>query len=78
MSGRAKVYSFSTIYQSPLPSYQSEVPYVLAVVELDEGPRMMTNIVDCAPEVVHVDMALEVVFESRGDMKLPQFRPITR
>lgn len=75
MSGKGRVYSFSVIHQSPLPAYQQDVPYILAIVELDEGPRMMTNILDCEISAVNVDMAVEVIFEVRGAMKIPQFRP---
>jgi hypothetical protein len=53
------------------------VPYAIAVVELEEGPRMMTNIVDVAntPESLVLDMALEVAFEPRGEQSVPVFRP---
>lgn len=75
VSGRAKVYSFSVIHQSPLASYQQDLPYVLAVIELEEGPRMMTNVINCDVNTVHVDMPVTVTFEQRGDMKIPQFEP---
>ncbi len=75
MTGRGEVYSFSVIHQSPLPSYQQDVPYVLAIIELEEGPRMMTNVLECNVDAVHVGMAVEVIFEVRGAMKIPQFRP---
>lgn len=75
MSGRGTVYSYSVIYQSPLPSYQADLPYVLAIIELDEGPRMMANVLNCDIKGVHVDMAVEVIFEQRGEMKIPQFQP---
>ena len=54
-------------------------PYAIAVVELAEGPRLMTNIVECpqTPEALALDMALEVVFERASDsITLPKFRPI--
>ncbi len=75
LSGKGTVYSYSVIYQSPLPSYQEDLPYVLAIIELDEGPRMMANVLNCDVDKVRVDMAVEVVFEARGDMKIPQFQP---
>ena len=75
VSGRGKVYSYSVIYQSPFPSYQADIPYVLAIIELEEGPRMMTNVVNCDAEHVRVDMAVQVTFERRGAMKIPQFEP---
>ncbi len=72
-SGRARVLTFSVVHQPPSAGF--EVPYVLAVVKLEEGPQMMCNIVACAPTEVAVDMAVEVTFEPRGDIALPQFRP---
>jgi uncharacterized OB-fold protein len=48
-------------------------PYVVALVELDEGPRLISNIVGCAPEDVAIDMPVEVCFEEAGDFKLPRF-----
>ena len=75
LSGKGKVYSYSIIYQSPLPSYQGDLPYVLAIIELDEGPHMMANVLNCDVDTVSVDMAVEVLFEDRGDMKIPQFQP---
>ena len=54
-------------------------PYVIAYVELDEGPRIMTNIVGCprTPEALQLDMPLEVAFEKIDDeITLPLFRPV--
>ena len=47
-SGRATLYTWSVVYQNDLPPFGERVPYVAAVVDLEEGPRMMTNVVDCA------------------------------
>jgi hypothetical protein len=61
-----------------MPNSGFEAPYAIAVVELEEGPRMMTNIVECSqtPEALVLDMSLEVVFESFSDeISLPFFRP---
>jgi hypothetical protein len=67
--------TFTIVHQPPSPAFA--VPYVLAVVELEEGPRMMCNIVDVDPRLVRCEMAVEVTFEPRGDVALPQFRPVT-
>lgn len=75
LSGRGKVYSFSIINQAPFPAYQADVPYVLAIIALEEGPHMMTNVLNCDPDSVYVDMPVEVIFEARGDRKIPQFQP---
>lgn len=74
-SGNGKVYSFSIIYQAPFPAYKNAVPYVLAIIELEEGPRMMANVLNCDPQSIAIDMPVGVIFEERGDMKIPQFQP---
>lgn len=57
-------------------AYAADVPYVVALVRLEEGPTMMSNIVGCDPESVRSGMAVEVVFEAWGEeITLPQFRP---
>src|SRR3954470_991437 len=74
-SGRAKLHSY-VIHARPTPGL--DAPYSIAVVELAEGPRMMTNIVGCpqTPEALQLDMPLEVVFEKQNDtVTLPFFRP---
>jgi uncharacterized OB-fold protein len=74
-SGKGFLYSY-IIHHRPAPGFTP--PYSIAVVELDEGPRMMTNIVDCpqTPEALQLDMKLEVKFEKIDDKTtLPMFRP---
>ncbi|HZR03096.1 MAG TPA: Zn-ribbon domain-containing OB-fold protein [Burkholderiales bacterium] len=74
-SGRGKLYSY-VIHHRPTPGFTP--PYAIAIVELDEGPRMMTNIVESpqTPEALQLDMALEVVFERMTDeITLPMFKP---
>jgi uncharacterized protein len=75
-SGRAKLYSY-VIHHRPAPGFTP--PYAIAVVELAEGPRMMTNIVGCAqtPEALQLDMPLEVVFDKQSDaITLALFKPV--
>ncbi len=74
MSGRGTLHTY-VINHRAAPGF--EAPYAIAVVELDEGPRMMSNIVgvDQTPEALVLDMALEVTFEERGDVFVPLFRP---
>lgn len=73
-SGKGRLYSY-VISHLPAPGY--EPPYVVAVVELEEGVHMVSNLLECSadPEVIDVDMPLEVTFEDRGDITVPQFRP---
>jgi uncharacterized protein len=75
-SGRAVVYTFTVTRQNQAPGFREELPYVLAVVELAEGPRIMTNIVGCAPDGVRIGMPVEVVFDDVAPgITLPKFRP---
>src|SRR5260221_14246851 len=57
-SGRATVYTYSIVHQNDLPPFNERVPYVAAIIDLAEGPRMMTNIVEVEPERVTVGMAV--------------------
>jgi uncharacterized OB-fold protein len=75
-SGKGTVYSFTVTHQNHAPGFRESLPYVLAVVELAEGPRMMTNVVGCAPDDVRVGMAVEVEFEDvTPEVTLAKFRP---
>jgi uncharacterized OB-fold protein len=76
VSGRGTVFSFTVSYQQFLPSL--EVPYVIAVVELEEqeGLQLTSNIVGIAPEDVRIDLPVEVRFEQHGEVFLPQFAPV--
>ena len=74
-SGLGTVYSHSVLYRAPTEAFADLVPYVVAMVDLDEGPRMMTNVVGCPPEEVVVGLRVRVEFDpERGD--LPLFRPL--
>ena len=75
-SGRATLYSY-VINHRPAPGFEADAPYAIAVVELAEGPRMMTNIVGVpnTPAELILDMELQVTFEQRGDISLPVFAP---
>ncbi|SCW99091.1 DUF35 OB-fold domain-containing protein, acyl-CoA-associated [Pseudomonas sp. NFACC52] len=66
----------TVVHVAPYASVADRVPYVLALVALDEGPVMMSNIVDVATDDVEIGMAVEVTFEARDGLQLPQFRPI--
>ena len=75
-SGKATVYSYSVNHRAPHPGFQGKTPFVLAIVELAEGPRMMTNIVDCDPESVRIGMPVTVCFDDVTDeVTLPMFKP---
>jgi uncharacterized OB-fold protein len=75
-SGRARLHTY-LINHRPAPGFEADAPYAIAVVELEEGPRMMTNIVGVpnTPENLELDMPLEVRFEARGAQMVPVFAP---
>ncbi len=76
-SGRGTVYSFTVTHQNQAPGFREALPYVLAYVELAEGVRLLSNIIDCPPEAVRIGMAVEVVFSDvTPAVTLPLFRPI--
>jgi len=75
-SGKGTLYTFAIQYRPQAPGFRP--PYVTAIVQLDEGPRLMANLIDVDPEPdkIRCDMAVEVVFEDVSDeITLPQFRP---
>jgi uncharacterized OB-fold protein len=77
-SGKAKIYTFSTAYSMVEPKFMDELPYTIAYVDLEEGIRMMTRIVECKPEDIKIGMEVEVVFVERSGFALPYFRPIKK
>ena len=77
VSGKAKVWTYAIHHMGPTKAYKGDPPYVVALVELDEGVKMMTNIVDCDPHDVKVGMEVEVVFDDVTDeVTLPKFKPV--
>jgi uncharacterized protein len=76
VSGRGHIYSYTVNHRGE-GAYQGLPPFVLAYVELDEGPRMMTNIVDAGDADLRVGQPVEVVFHDTGNgTALPRFRPL--
>lgn len=73
-SGRATLYTWSVVHRNDLPPFGERTPYVAAVVDLDEGPRMMTEVVDCDGGGLRVGMGLEVDFREAGEFRVPVFR----
>ena len=75
-AGRGVVYSFTVTHQNQAPGFREELPYVLAIVELTEGPRLLTNLVEGSPDAVRIGMPVEVVFDDvTPEITLPKFRP---
>jgi uncharacterized OB-fold protein len=75
-SGRGVIASFIGVYKPGHPAFIKDVPYVVALVDLEEGPRMLSNIVNCSPDESLIGRPVEVVFEAQGSVTLPKFRTI--
>jgi uncharacterized protein len=75
-SGKGTLYSFTLMHQVLHPGFAAEVPYNIAEVNLAEGLRITTNVVDCPNSDLQIGMPLEVTFEDITDeVSLPKFRP---
>ena len=77
-SGRGTLFTFSIVHGPTLPVFQARAPYNVAVIELDEGQFIVSNIVDCPAEALRIGMRVAVVFDDVTDtVSLPKFRPAT-
>jgi uncharacterized OB-fold protein len=75
-SGRGRVWSWVVAHPPILPAFQDRVPFNVAGIELDEGVRMIGNVMEIANEELHEGMPVEVTFEDVEDgVSLPQWRP---
>lgn len=76
-SGKGEVYAFSITYEGVEKAFEEDLPIVLAWIDLPEGIRMQTNIVDCDPDTVEIGQQVEVVFKRATDeITIPYFRPV--
>lgn len=75
-SGRGTVYTFTATYQNQGAGFREALPYIMAWVELEEGVKMLTNLVECRPEEAKIGMPVEVVYEDvTPQVTLAKFRP---
>ena len=75
-SGKGTVYTFSVVHHPFRRLWEPLVPYTLAVIELAEGPHILSDVVDVAPDAVRIGMEVDVKFEPVSDtISLPLFRP---
>lgn len=74
-----RVASFSVIHRAPIAAFMADTPYVLALVDLDEGFRFMCNLLHCDPAAVKIGMRVRVCYETRPgtEQKVPQVEPTT-
>ncbi len=76
LTGKGSIYSWATIHESPHPAFKS--PYTVVLVEMDEGPRLVSNMIDVTPEELQIGMSVEAVFDDVAeDLTLPKFRRVT-
>jgi len=74
VSGKGKIFSFVTFHRVYRPAFTNDVPYVVALIELDEGPRLLSNIMGVTHDQVKCEMRVEVVFEDYDeDISIPKF-----
>ncbi len=79
-SGKGTLYSFQIAHRALNPNFKIPPPYILAMVELEEGPRLMSNLIniEADPAIVKIGMAVEVVYEKQNDeVTIPLFQPAT-
>lgn len=77
-SGRGRVKSFTVIRIPVSPAYEALVPYVVALIELDEGPTMMSHVITSDVDALRIEGRVEVAFQQWSeDQKLPVFHPCT-
>lgn len=75
VSGKGKIYSFVTYHRVYRPAFAQDVPYVVALIELDEGPRLLSNIIGVSPDEVACEMKVEVVFDDYDEeISIPKFK----
>jgi len=75
-TGKGTLFSWTITHQALHPAFAADIPFVAAVVELEEGVRMATRLIDCDHDSLRLDLPVELTFETIGDdFRLPVFRP---
>lgn len=76
VGGRGEVFTFCVYHQLYHPAWKEDIPYNVAWIKLDEGPLLISNIVDCRNEDIHIGMPVEVIFDDvTEEVTLPKFKP---
>ena len=74
VSGRGKIFSYVVFHRVYHRGFATEVPYVVALIELDEGPRLLSNIVGTPPDAIACEISVRIVFEDvADDVTIPKF-----
>lgn len=73
--GRGKVFSWTVVYRALHPAFKDDLPYAPVIVEMDEGIRILSQVVDCPPEELRLGLPVEVVYDDvTPEVTLPKFR----
>jgi uncharacterized OB-fold protein len=75
-SGYGRIYSWTVVTHPVDPVLADQVPYIIALVELPEGIRIIANIVDCAPACMTAEMEVALIFQHQDGVRIPNFRPL--
>ena len=71
------MYTFTIAHRAPTPAFKEDAPYVLALIDLDDGVRMMMNIVNTPHDAISIGMPVRIIFEERDGQQLPQAEGLT-
>lgn len=75
--GKGRVYTYVVFHVPFHPDFNDKIPYIVAIIELKEGPHFLTNIIGCDHTQIQCDMEVEIVWEDvSSDINLPKFRPL--
>ncbi len=76
VSGKGRVHSYTVIYQPGLSAFREDAPYIYAIIQLEEGPRMASNLVECAIDDAKIDMPVTAFYDDvTPEVTLVKFRP---
>jgi uncharacterized OB-fold protein len=76
VSGKGRVYTFTVVYHATHAAMADKVPYISALIELEEGPRVLTNLRNCSEDTIWIGMPVSLIFEQlTPEITLPQFEP---
>lgn len=77
-SGRGRIYTYVVYHLAYHEAFREDLPYVVALVDLEEGPRLLSNIVDCDIADLACEIPVECIWDNEGEIPLPKFRPVKR
>jgi uncharacterized OB-fold protein len=79
LSGKGKVFSYVIYRRAFHPAYTNDIPYNVAIIHLDEGPNIQSNVTDCDLDEIKIDMPVEMYFDDVSeDISLPKFKPVNQ